>query len=296
MSKMALAVLAAAMPAWASAGAGLEKDRAGLESLLGETQRVAQAQVLETQNILKERPRGGPVGIPNPALAWDVLDTIPTCKEIVNRKFVRRPSIEEALGMLKPCVRALNAGGGPRISARKDSMEPIGRDRFERVERIVLTVHGSVPVGSTVVMNLKYSISKRNDQLLGWPAEVETADAEAGPAVGEVSSLQRVVDKCAAEVSDTRGRFFPIKNAADFAAAYKGCLKESRKLAIKEILPARSVPGSHPNVVWVFSAANQASIQAMNGILDVPVLPGSSEKFSVLIKAEKEQQFRALEN
>ncbi|MBI4375953.1 MAG: hypothetical protein HY549_05830 [Elusimicrobia bacterium] len=189
MKKLVLAVLAAAVPAWASAGAGPEKDSAGLEPLLGEAQRVAQAQALKTQNALKERAEtaSGPVGLPAPwhAKDVDVLSDIAACKGVEESwRLVPRPrlpTLEEAVSALEPCVRALNAGPA-KVSVRKGRWRtPIGPGTDGSTEGIVIQVRFlSGVIGNPLLMNLQKSLEVRDGRLLGFPAMVREGHPNQG--------------------------------------------------------------------------------------------------------------------
>lgn len=178
---------------------------------------------------------------------------------IANPRFIRQPSLRDALQMLNPCMAAVSEKYGVAVSV-SESLIPGGGLPPGGVPGIAVTVSGPLPLGNNVLVDLQHAVDiVRHGTILSYRAKVEYL-GEILPQSG--SSLQSVVNRCALPMY-----LAPIRTAWDFVNTYGHCLKAAQNFGITHVAvpPNRHVPGT----VWVFSHAPKAVRESMNGSVSV---------------------------
>lgn len=101
-----------------------------------------------------------------PQYPKDAFKGLQECS-IVDAMFIRQPDLNESVGMLKPCMKAVSKRYGVSVSVeetkRPDSSGP----------GIGLFVSGKLMIGNPVLIDLNYSIKIRHGGLFGHKAYVE---------------------------------------------------------------------------------------------------------------------------
>jgi len=150
--------------------------------------------------------------------AWtsfrDAFASAPDCS-VLDRAYFRQPSAEEGVRMLGACLESLSQRYDARLSAMQG---PIGSGP-DAPAGILLVVDGPESALSAV----RDALALRSGTLFGHPARAIGAPRSA---TGPMSSLQPVVERCRAAAART---------AADFAAAYGACLRDSANAGILSV-------------------------------------------------------------
>jgi len=106
----------------------------------------------------------------------DAFKGLPGCT-IVDAMFFRQPAISEAVEMITGCLQDVSARYGFEVKAGIMVTPFGGPDGGPQGGKrsINLTVPGSLPVGNSLLMDLRFSLDMRNNQLFGYPAGVRQA-------------------------------------------------------------------------------------------------------------------------
>lgn len=211
--------------------------------------------MLSTKTQIVEDGIGGARIMPPRPLGKDALDGIAECG-VVDAKFfgIRQVSLRDAVRMLKPCMEAVSRKYRVAVSAA-EAVIAKGPHIMGGVPGVGVYVSGPLPLGSTVLVDLRYGIEiLRRGHILGHPAKVELL----GEIRPQASSLQNVLNRCILPMYVS-----PIVTSQDFVDTYGWCLKQAPGLKITGVMvpPDRHVPLN----VWVFSRASQDVVQAMSG-------------------------------
>lgn len=181
---------------------------------------------------------------------------------VVDAHYLRRPTVREALELLKPCLADVRKSYGLDASA------------LEGTAGIVLVVAGPIPPGNTLLRDLRHALRVRDGKLFGHPASLVPLDPP--DLEKRVSSLQLVVDRC-----PTIMVLRKIATGADFLDAYGDCLLKSKGLDITDVMP----DPEHRRGVVVYSRESVRKIFEMNGMITVPAEDGPAR---IRVRAKRE--------
>lgn len=217
---------------------------------------------------------------PRPPLPKTAFGGLDECS-VANARFFKQPALQEAVKMLAPCMAAVSKRYGVMVSAASGLLSKPGWRGG--VPGIKILVSGELPAGSRVMDDLSFTVDTLHQGiLLTYAAKVEYLGVirplGSQEQQAKASSLQGVVDSCtmAALVG-------PIKKSKDFVKAYEECLMAAPGFKITAVQPPppfdEQMFGLH---VWIFSKADAAAIDAMNGDL---MVPGSGGPTRLMVKA-----------
>ena len=263
-------VLAAIMPFRAQAGE-FEKMKSGALSQHLELAPIHQA----LQKDIKEKRIGEKI---NPAILpfVDVFSQSRAC-DILNARFFRALTVEEAIEALRPCMASIAKRYQVDIKMSEHIFTngpwllggPVG---------ISINVSPRLNRGNPVVRCLKETLARRGNTLLGHRAEVAVllGPIVPRPILRRTSSLQEAVNKCVIpEILYDYG----FKPAEVFARVYGGCLKRAPELRIIGMI----APKDAADTLYIYSNANEETIAGMNGAVRVYGAQGAGHEGTVTI-------------
>lgn len=223
----------------------------------------------------------GPFGPPRDR---DVFKEVEAC-HTADVKFIKRPSMEEALKMLGPCVEALSQRYGLSVRAERRRAGGIPDPTF--ADGIAIVIEGEAST-NRAAEEVELTLRKRQERLLTYRAEVIDSIRL------RTSSLQSVVDACVQRVSvgkPENGIVLrsapPVRDAADFVEVYRGCLEGAREMKIAGLYDGK-VRGR--NRVMLISNADRTATEAMNGKVTVA---GEQGPLEIEVRASKALRYQS---
>lgn len=129
--------------------------------------------------------------VPEAAAARDIFAEIKACNA-VDRVFAKRPTTEEALRMLAPCMKGVTKLYGNNVYAESTIMNP---------DNIRIVVLDSV-VGKTIAYDLKAALAKRNGGLFGHKVTLSVMDVAWEQENEKLRQIREKLDKIAKDMED----------------------------------------------------------------------------------------------
>src|SRR5688572_22125259 len=153
----------------------------------------------------------------------DAFSGVEACR-VLDARFVKAPTMEEAVKLLTPCVESVSAAYGAKISIRQGTPVSPENEMGIQVQMLLIEVPQGTTITSAVMKDLNRALSVRNSRLLGHQAMVVRAEPQI--------TAQQALDNC---VLPTVVR--DIQSGADFIKFYGVCLKNTKEFQIVEMQP-----------------------------------------------------------
>ncbi len=194
----------------------------------------------------------------------DAFSAAPECR-IVDARFIKAPTIDEAEKMLKPCADALSSRYGSTVLATHGT--PVVQDGFSaQVEMLKLEVPAGTPATSPLMRDLNRGLSLRNGRILGHRAFIEReADKKVDVAAAGLEGAQSAIDRCILPMVVRK-----IESGDDFIKYYGGCLRKASDLRVVDMKPW---PGHKLGVV-IMTDGGRVVAQSMTGPVSVVAANG----------------------
>lgn len=125
------------------------------------------------------------------AAARDIFAEIKACNA-VDRIFAKRPTTEEALRMLAPCMKGVTKLYGNNVYAESTIMNP---------DNIQIVVLDSV-VGKTIAYDLEAALAKRNGGLFGHKVTLSVMDIAWEQKKEKLQQIREKLNKIAEDMKD----------------------------------------------------------------------------------------------
>ncbi len=181
----------------------------------------------------------------------DAFEGVSACR-VVDAQFFQPVAMAEARKMLAPCVKAVSATYGTRVTVQEGTVAPQAGRMSAQVEVLMLQVPAGTGVESSVMKDLNRAVSLRGGRLLGHPVVVVPAERK---------TPQQALNECVLPmvVRD-------VANGDDFIRYYGGCLRRVAEFGIVEMQQSPSTPLG----VMLLTRGDQPTIQSLTTSVQVP--------------------------
>jgi hypothetical protein len=153
----------------------------------------------------------------------DAFSGVEACK-IIDVKFIKAPTLEEAVKLMAPCLDSVSATYGVKVTIRQGTPATPENEMGVQVQMLLLEVPQGTTITSPVMKDLNRALSARKSRLFGHQTMVVRAEPQI--------TAQKALDVC---ILPTVVR--QIQSGADFIKFYGTCLKKTAEFQITDMQP-----------------------------------------------------------